>query len=533
MLRAHHITIHSGIDRVLDGVDIELGATECVGLVGPNGSGKSTLLRILAGVQRPDRGTVVSTPGCRVGWLAPTLPEGPTTVADLLAVAARSVTEAYAVLLQSQEHLAASPAPELDRRLVELAEAEDAFAAVGGWPALARHDEVRSRLGIGTADGIEPDRPLSDLSGGEQARVLLAGLLLADPDVLLLDEPTNHLDLAGRRWLAAYLAAFTGAVLVASHDRAFLDATVTRIVELDDLTATLEDYPGGGWTAYRQERERRRERRALDLEAQEKYRRRLAEQIAASKAGSVHHEAANPRNPGARRTAKMVARKAIVRERRLTRLIESSEWVQPLRHRDPLTFPRVEPGSPPRTVVVDGLQVVAGPRELYAVDLAFSTHDRIWLTGANGIGKSSLLAAVHERLPDAVLLRQEHELGHDDRSALDGFRASRPGYVDEAERLLAAYGLDAATWTRPLRRLSAGQRQRMALAAALSTPASMLLLDEPTNHLDTDSIEALEQVLSRHRGGLIVVTHDERFAAACGLRREWNLGDAARPAGVA
>ncbi len=540
MLRAHQITVHTGSELLLDRIDLTIGGRDRIGLVGPNGSGKSTLVRVLAGELSPSSGSLERSPGLRVASQRQTPPEPHQTVAAVLAAAAAHLTDRYAAVLAAQRDLAdpapTGPGPTQPRRrrppqdpeagLARLARCEDAFDAAGGWAGLARQDDVRSRLGVGGDAGIDPTRTLGTLSGGEQARLGLACLLLADPQVLLLDEPTNHLDLAGRRWLAEQLTGFAGAVLIASHDRALLDRVCTRIVELDDTTGTLEDYPGGGWTAYRAEKQRRAQRLALDLQAQEKYRARLLERIDASKTRSAHHESANPRNPGARRTARLVVRKALTHERRLHRLVESARWLTEPTHRNPLLLQRVHAVGPPATVRLHGLPVHAGTRVLYAATLTLTTHDRIWLTGPNGAGKTALLRALVPRLPAAAVLDQADREPTDAarrQTAIETLRAAVPCYLDEAEALLAAYGFDRADWSRPVQRLSVGQWRRLRLAILLNTPATMLVLDEPTNHVDAETAQLLEQALSEHPGGLLVVSHDEAFVAALGLTRRWSV----------
>ncbi len=526
MLRAHHITVSTGTHRVLDAVDLTIGGHDRIGLVGPNGAGKTTLLRVLAQDLAPTSGVVVASPGLQLAWHRQRPPGPEVTVAQALAAASARLTQAYAALLAAQQRLASVPAHSRDHALAETAVLEEHFVAAGGWEGLARHQQVCSRLGVGTDAGIGADRRFGTLSGGEQARVALAALLLADPQLLLLDEPTNHLDLDGRRWLAGHLASFRGAVLVASHDRAFLDRVCHRIVELDPMTGSLADYPGGGWTAYRQEKQRREQRLALDLQAQEKHRSRLLDRIEASKARSVEQEAANPRNPGARRTARLVVRKALTHERRLQRLVDSAAWrVEPIRP-NPLILERIHDVHGPRTVRTEQLPVLAGRRQLYAASLTLTTHDRVWVTGPNGVGKSALLRALSPLLPHTAVLDQadrEPPGSVPQGTALESFRSAVPCYQDEAESLLAAYGFASADWNRPVARLSVGQWRRLRLAILLNTSATMLVLDEPTNHLDLETTESLERALVEHPGGLLVVSHDEAFVEAIGLTRTWTV----------
>ena len=258
MLAAHRVTVHTHDRTIFAGVDLVLRPGRRIGLVGPNGSGKTTLLRVLAGDLAPHEGQVVRPPWVRVGWQDQQPPSGDLTVDAVLREAAGALGQASTRLDQLHQELAKLDFSEVDlltRRLESLAAVQDDFDAAGGWEALARQDEVRTRLQVGTDSGIAANRRLGSLSGGQLARVMLATLLLREPDVMLLDEPTNHLDLDGRRWLAAYLEHFPGAVVVASHDREFLDRTATDIVELSDVTTELVTYLGVAWTGYRAEKE--------------------------------------------------------------------------------------------------------------------------------------------------------------------------------------------------------------------------------------------------------------------------------------
>lgn len=341
--------------------------------------------------------------------------------------------------------------------------------------------------------------------------------------MLLLDEPTNHLDLEGRRWRADQLAGYRGAVLVISHDRRFLDQTVTRVVELDGIRPELQDYPGGGYTAYRQERERRWQRLLLDHEAQEKYRTRLEADIERTKAQARGVEVDNPRNPGARRLAKKVARKALSRQRRLEREMTSARWLAEPETRPGLvlSFPEPDSSDDHRDLLLDcaGLSVTVGDRVLVeGAELRLDRGDRVLVSGVNGAGKSSLLRCLAPLLPGSQLLPQTHDHLPGEVIALDYFRSRVPVHVDRAEEVLEGFLFDSDDRSRALGDLSVGQVRHLLLAVIVNTPAEVLLLDEPTNYLDFEALDVVEAALASYRGALVVVTHDEVLADRIGLR---------------
>ena len=233
----------SGLSRAHDAlplfadVSFVLGDGDRVGLVGPNGAGKTSLLRLLAGCDRPDSGSVATAPGDRVGYLEQHAGDPDLTVAEHLERALGEVYDLYRRMARLELELAGRSSGQAALR--RYGELQARFDALDGWRFRALIDEVRQHLAI---EHLSDNLPLRRLSGGEQARVMLAGVLLARPTALLLDEPTNHLDLAGLRWLEGYLSAFAGAVLVVSHDRRFLDNTARRIFELDGVHPELATY---------------------------------------------------------------------------------------------------------------------------------------------------------------------------------------------------------------------------------------------------------------------------------------------------
>ncbi|MFI7601806.1 ABC-F family ATP-binding cassette domain-containing protein [Actinoplanes sp. NPDC049681] len=524
MLKAVSLSAAHDGEPLFTGVDLVLGAGDRIGVVGPNGAGKTTLLRVLAGDLAPATGTVTRGPGTRVGYVAQQLTGADGTVGAFLHAGLGELAEVTARLHRLEQELADGADV-----LTAYGETQERWTTLQGWTAATRLDRIRRRLDIAHLDD---ERPLREVSGGEQARLLLARALLDTPDVLLLDEPTNHLDAEGAAWLGEWLAGFPGGVLAVSHDRAFLDTAVTRIIELDGIHDTPQDYPGGGYRAYRAEKTRRWQKLLLDYEAQEKDRRRWEADIERTKAQSLFVETtvrSGVEAPHLRRIARKVARKAKARERRLRRQMESVRWIAEPRTRPPLTcaFPGddAEPGEP--LIEVRDLTVKLGGRTvLDGVDLAVRRGDRILITGRNGAGKTTLLRALQQEaaVPVAVLPQTDDGL-RTRTTVLHYFRSRVPVYAEDAERLLAAHQFGADQWDASLRSLSAGELRRLLLAVMVNSPARVLLLDEPTNFLDFDALDVVEEALRAYRGTLVTVTHDRYFAGAAGHTRTWHVAD--------
>ncbi|MFF5230333.1 ABC-F family ATP-binding cassette domain-containing protein [Dactylosporangium sp. NPDC000521] len=548
MLRAVSLSKHYDAELLFEGVDFTLNAGDRLGLVGPNGAGKTTLLRLLTGAEKPTSGHVSLAPRRRIGYFAQQVPDPDISVLSFLS---DGEADRLARRMRTLEARMADDAAALE----EYGQVQERWLALEGWSAPQRRAEVRERLDIAH---LPDDLPVGEVSGGEQARLMLARVLLATPDVLILDEPTNHLDAAGTAWLGGFLAGFRGAVLVVTHDRAFLDRTVTRIVELDGIHTTPQWYEGG-YTDYRAEKTRRWQKLLLDHEAQEKFRRRLEADIASTKDQARGVEESVRSGLGSdkiRRYAKKVAKKAKARERRLTRQLTSARWIAEPSTRPPLTLafpaPRATPepaatGATPgtaaavatpgtaATVSARGLTVKLGSRRVLD-DVSLDIHGRVLVTGPNGAGKTTLLRVLSGRLQadagavtttaDVAVLPQTHDdLRRDDRTVLGFFRSRVPVYVDEAESLLEAHLFGPDEWGRRLRDLSAGELRRLLLAVIVNTGAQVLFLDEPTNYLDFEAIDVVEEALRAYQGTLVMITHDEYFARNVGYDHRWHVTD--------
>ncbi|MCP2261528.1 macrolide transport system ATP-binding/permease protein [Streptoalloteichus tenebrarius] len=504
---------------VLDAVTCAFPVGERTGVIGENGSGKSTLLRLLAGQESPDQGEVVVTAEGGVGYLAQDteLPQHLTVqqaidaaLADLRAIEAR------------MRHLEATMADGDESGLAEYGHLLTIFELRGGYDADARVEAALHGLGLG---GLPRDRALGALSGGEQVRLRLAGLLAAAPEVLLLDEPTNHLDDNALAWLESHLRARRGTTVAVSHDRVFLDQVATTLVEVDADRRTVARH-GTGYSGFLAEKAAARQRWVQAREQWEDDVARLREAVATTARRVAPNRPMTDRNKMAYdrasgRVQQSLASRVRNAEERLRRLLDAPVPPPP----QPLRFTPSLHASQVTGVVLDAVDVAVAGR-LAPTSLTVDAGDRLLLTGPNGAGKSTLLRVlVGDLEPDSGhvarrgrigYLAQDVPAGAPGETVLTAFARGRGGLPEEhAERLLSLGLFGAEQLTAPVSGLSTGQRQRLALARLVTEPVDVLVLDEPSNHLSLALVEELEKALEHYRGALVVVSHDRR------LRQRW------------
>ena len=472
---------------LLDAADMSLEAGERVGLIGRNGTGKSSLLKVLAGLEKLDDGLLQREKGVRIVYV-PQEPEFATDATVFDAVA-EGVAEARAVRERYEAH---DPADDLDALQTRLEQLD-------GWTWEQRVDEALQRLSL---DG---SRLVSELSGGYKKRVALARALVAKPDVLLLDEPTNHLDLDAILWLEELLRGFSGSLLVITHDRAFLDAVCTRIIELD--RGQMRGYPGN-FAAFEAAKQRELANEALANARADKV---LAQEEVWIRKGVE-----------ARRT------RSVARIARLVKLREDHAQRRNVQGKAQL---QVEVGERSGKLVaeLDNVRKAFGDRVIVdGLTATFLRGDKVGLIGPNGAGKTTLLKLILGELkPDSGELQTGTRLtvAHFDqmRAGLD-LDATLADTISPGSEFVEVGGqrqhvnsymvnflFSPARANSPVRTLSGGERNRLLLARLFARPANVLVLDEPTNDLDIETLDLLEEMLIDYPGTVFLVSHDRRF----------------------
>jgi ATP-binding cassette subfamily F protein 3 len=527
MLNVIEISKSYGVETLLEEVSFVINPGDRAALIGPNGCGKSTLLDIIAGDELPDRGSVSIKRGTRLGYLRQDLDPGPEeTVAQVVRAGLGDWDELRVEVENLSERMSIVQAKELERVMAAYDEILAKFQVLGGYEVGYQVKSTLTHLGLG---GIDTEIPVSQLSGGEQTRVGLAAVLMAQPDLLLLDEPTNHLDIAALEWLESWLADFNGAALLVSHDRTFLNRTVTRILELED--GVITEYKGD-YGSYAQEKEAERLRQLATWKDQEDEVRRIRGDIHRTKmyAKSVELTTTSG-DPGARRYAKKVAKKALSREKKLERYLKSEDRVERPEGSWYLKL-NFEGGLRSGKQVLQLKDVSHRFDELLYqnVNLVLSHGERVVLLGPNGSGKSTLLRSIvgeiapqEGRIDIGANVRigympQMQDTLDADTTPLKLIRPVAPMTETEARNFLHYFLFAGDDVFLTVEVLSYGERSRLLLAKLVAEGANCLILDEPINHLDIPSRERFEQALNAFPGAILAAIHDrafiDRFATA-------------------
>jgi ATP-binding cassette subfamily F protein 3 len=503
MIHVEGLTKRYGEKVLFEDVSWHVKKKDRIGLSGPNGSGKTTLLRMLAGLQEPDAGSIRMASDTTIGYLPQDgVVHHGRTVYDEVVLAFEELLALKREQHEIEDRMAATThddGGDHESLLARYAEVTERFKHLGGYEIDAQVADVLKGLGFSLAD---QQRKTEEFSGGWQMRIALAKLLLARPNLLLMDEPTNHLDLPARNWLEEYIAPYPGSVVLVSHDRYFLDATVKRVTEVG--LRTLTDYHGN-YSHYVVEHEARMER------LREAHRRQ-SEEIEKSEAfiNRFRYQATKARQVQSR--IKMLDK------------VERIE-IPPVRKKIRFKFP--DAPKPGRVVLeLKGARKAYGDNVVLAhVDLMVERGDRIGLVGPNGAGKSTLmrmLAGVDR--PDEGSRLAGHQMvldyfAQDQAQALSPARtvyeemtaASPTTMVPLIRNILGGFLFSGDDIYKRVAVLSGGERNRLALAKMLLNPSNLLLLDEPTNHLDLDSKEVLLEALADYSGTLVFVSHDRYF----------------------
>ena len=488
--------------NVLDGITFQIDQGERVGLLGKNGAGKTTLFRILTGELDYDEGQAVIGQGRRVGLISqiPVYPAG-YTVEDVLRSAFGHLHKLAREMEELTERMAAGESD--DALLRRYGALNERFEVFGGYDTDVAVNKIANGLSISAEMRVQLfDR----LSGGEKTRVNLGRLILEDTDILLLDEPTNHLDLHATEWLEEYIRAFRGTVVTISHDRYFLDRTVTRVIEIADGKA---EFYSGNYSFYAVEKERR---------YQERMKQYLKEQAKIEQL----EKAADQLRLWAFQGMDKTYRRAISMERRIERMRTTAKPTK-ARKMDARFNSAEFHGD--EVLHLKDIAKSYGDKHLFdGITLKIEGGERIALIGDNGTGKTTLIKMIMDELyPDQGRIRRGPQVksaylpqiihfDHPDWNMVENMMAAKKGLsAQSARNRLAAYDFRGEDVFKPVNVLSGGEQSRLRLCMLMDDEINFLILDEPTNHLDIASREWVEEAVEAYDGALLFVSHDRYF----------------------
>jgi len=513
LISLQNISFSFGARYILEDASWQIGTGERIGLVGSNGTGKSTLLKLMTGYYKIDEGTINKPKDVSLGFFNQDLLSFSTSD-SILRVGMQAFEKAHEIEKDMERILhELESKPDDEALLDDYSHALHDFEMAGGYEMEHRTAEVLEGLGFSTTD---LQRPYDQYSGGWRMRVLLAKMMLQQPELLLLDEPTNHLDLPSIEWLERYLIGYPGSVVIVSHDRYFLDRMVTKIVEV--WQRDLYQY-SGNYTFFQQEKEERVVMQQRAFENQQDYIRQQERFIERFKAKAS--KAAQ-------------AQSAMKRLDKLDK-IESPDTTMPVMN---INF---DVATQPGKIICELKHINKNFGDLTILKDAHAEierGDKIALIGANGKGKSTLLRIIagHEQfegdrkwghnVEESFYAQHQLEALNVEHEILEELKLCGSGKNElELRQLLGSFLFSGDDVFKKIKVLSGGEKARVALAKTIAVKGNFLMLDEPTNHLDMQSVEMLIDALNKYTGTLIIVSHDRYFISKT-ANKIWNIENA-------
>jgi ATPase subunit of ABC transporter with duplicated ATPase domains len=504
-LNINNLSKYFGANKIFEKISFEIKTGEHIGLVGQNGCGKTTLMKILMGMEDYQNGEVSVRKECKLGYLdqIPEYAEGTTTM-DVIQMAFESVYELCKRMEELEQQMANREGDDLEKAVMQYSRLQEQYELGGGYELETRICKITEGLKI--TENLK-QMQFSSLSGGEKTRIILAKLLLEEPDILLLDEPTNHLDLNTILWLENFLKEYKGAALIISHDRYFLDHVISRMI---DLNFDHAEVYLGNYSYYVEERERRFLIAMKDYENQQKKIDRMEQQIERFRIW------------GAMRDSEAMYKRAKVVEKRLDKIDVLNH---PIRNKRKIRFNQTEVGRSGKLVIeTTNLKKSYGDRTLIEdACLNVFYQDSICIIGENGCGKTTLLQMLLGEIePDSGVIKlgsqvmigylpQHITFEDEEQTILEYFSRLHNIPNGEARTQLAKVLFFHEDVNKKIKILSGGEKSRLRLCALTFEGVNLLVLDEPTNHLDIASREVLEETLLNFEGTLLFVSHDRYF----------------------